>query len=131
MTRISSAEAHRLLSQGDVDLVDVREPAEWAGGHLPGARHVPLMSLLRAPSAHLSRDRVVFVCGHGVRSVTACARSATLMPLKTLSAMRGPMPDTVMRAPNSAPPPTVDLASTTIASNPAFAASIALAKECV
>ncbi len=73
MTRISSAEAQRLLSKGDVDLVDVREPAEWAGGHLPGARHVPLMTLLRAPSAHLSRDRVVFVCGHGVRSVTACA----------------------------------------------------------
>ena len=73
MTRISSAEAHRLLSQGDVDLVDVREPAEWAVGHLPGARHVPLTALLRSPAAHLSRDRVVFVCGHGVRSLTACA----------------------------------------------------------
>lgn len=73
MTRLSTAEAARLLSEGDVDLVDVREPSEWAGGHLPGARHVPLGALVRAPPAHLPRDRVVFVCAHGVRSLTACA----------------------------------------------------------
>lgn len=73
MTRISPSEAQRLLASGDVDLVDVREPSEWAGGHLPGARHVPLATLARSPASHLSRDRVVFVCAHGSRSLYACA----------------------------------------------------------
>ncbi len=73
MIRLSTEDAAALLAQGGYDLVDVREPYEWAGGHLPGARHVPLGELARSPRQHLSRDRVIFVCGHGVRSLTACA----------------------------------------------------------
>jgi rhodanese-related sulfurtransferase len=73
MTRISTAEAADLMSRGGYDLVDVREPHEWAGGHLPGARHVPLGTLARGAREHLPRDRVIFVCGHGVRSLTAAA----------------------------------------------------------
>jgi rhodanese-related sulfurtransferase len=73
MVRISPAQASALLAQGGYDLVDVREGHEWAGGHLPGARHVPLGVLARSPREHLPRDRVIFVCGHGVRSLTACA----------------------------------------------------------
>lgn len=73
MTRISAAEAADLVARGGVDLVDVREPHEWATGHLPGARHVPLGELARSPRAHLPRDGVIFVCGHGVRSLTAAA----------------------------------------------------------
>ena len=71
--RISADEAAALLAQGGYDLVDVREPHEWVSGHLPGARHVPLGHLARSPRDHLVRDRVIFVCGHGVRSLTACA----------------------------------------------------------
>ena len=71
--RISPAEAKRLLDAGGVDLVDVREAPEWRGGHLPGARHVPLAELQRDPARSLPRDEVVFVCGHGVRSLTAAA----------------------------------------------------------
>ncbi|MFY3743126.1 rhodanese-like domain-containing protein [Anaeromyxobacter sp. Red801] len=80
MIRISTEEAAQLIAQGGYDLVDVREPHEWAGGHIPGARHVPLGALARAPADHLTRDRVIFVCGHGMRSQTACAiaRSAGL-----------------------------------------------------
>ena len=73
MNRISAAEAAALLAAGEHELVDVREPHEWAGGHLPAARHVPLGVLAAAPHRHLPRDRVIFVCGHGVRSLTACA----------------------------------------------------------
>jgi rhodanese-related sulfurtransferase len=73
MTRISTAEAADLMSRGGYDLVDVREPHEWAGGHLPGARHVPLGTLARGARQHLPHDRVIFICGHGVRSLTAAA----------------------------------------------------------
>jgi rhodanese-related sulfurtransferase len=47
--RITPEEAVHLLAHDGVDLVDVREPHEWASGHIPGARHVPLGTLLRDP----------------------------------------------------------------------------------
>ncbi len=71
VVRVSPKEASHLLAEGDFDLVDVREPDEWAQGHMPGARHVPLGQLMREPARHLRHDRVIFVCGHGVRSLTA------------------------------------------------------------
>jgi len=71
VARVGPEEASHLLAEGDFDLVDVREPHEWALGHMPGARHVPLGQLLREPARHLRQDRVIFVCGHGVRSLTA------------------------------------------------------------
>jgi rhodanese-related sulfurtransferase len=71
--RISPEVAREILAEGGWDLVDVRQPWEWAGGHLPGARLVPLDDLAQAPAAHLVRDRVIFVCAHGVRSLTAAA----------------------------------------------------------
>jgi rhodanese-related sulfurtransferase len=69
--RVSVEEAKKLIDGGGVDLVDVREPAEFKAGHLPGARHVPLGELQRDPARALPKDDVVFVCGHGVRSLTA------------------------------------------------------------
>ncbi|MFJ3710847.1 MULTISPECIES: rhodanese-like domain-containing protein [unclassified Streptomyces] len=60
-------------------VVDVRAPAEYAAGHLPGAISVPLDALetllpeLREAAA--GRDLIV-VCAAGQRSATACARLA-------------------------------------------------------
>jgi rhodanese-related sulfurtransferase len=70
---VTVEEAKRLLDGGGVDLVDVREADEYMSGHLPGARHVPLSDLQRDPARALPRDDVVFVCGHGVRSLAAGA----------------------------------------------------------
>jgi glyoxylase-like metal-dependent hydrolase (beta-lactamase superfamily II)/rhodanese-related sulfurtransferase len=58
---------------GDVEVVDVREPAEWGGelGPIPGARFLPLGEL-RARLGELPRDRpVVAVCRSGGRSAEA------------------------------------------------------------
>ena len=54
-----------------VQVVDVREPNEWAEGHIAGAIHIPLGELgLR--KEELDRDRaVVTVCRSGRRSLTA------------------------------------------------------------
>jgi len=73
VVRITPREASHLLAEDDVDLVDFREPQEWATGRIPGSRHVPLGRLMREPTRHLRRDRVIFVCAHGVRSLTAAA----------------------------------------------------------
>jgi rhodanese-related sulfurtransferase len=64
-------QAQELIARGGFDIVDVREPREWSGGHLPGARLVPLDRLKASPKAALPRDGVIFVCAAGVRSQTA------------------------------------------------------------
>ena len=58
---------------GEVALVDVREPAEWSDGHLPGAVLVPRGSLpdaIRDVVPDSSRS-VVLYCGSGRRSLLA------------------------------------------------------------
>ena len=52
-------------------VVDVREPHEYAGGHVPGALSMPL-GTVRARHEELSRDRTVhLICQTGVRSAQA------------------------------------------------------------
>ena len=49
-------------------LLDVREPDEWAAGHAPGAKHLPLGEL-GARVEELPKDRpIVAVCRVGGRS---------------------------------------------------------------
>jgi rhodanese-related sulfurtransferase len=85
---ITPQQAHELISGGGVDVVDVRDPSEWSGGHLPGARLVPLGQLRQAPKASLPHDGVIFVCAAGVRSQTA-ARIAAAMGLTTIYSING------------------------------------------
>lgn len=68
---ISPRDADELIKSGEVDVVDVREPREWSVGHVPHARLVPLDQLRADPQRALPRDRVVFVCAKGARSLTA------------------------------------------------------------
>jgi sulfur-carrier protein adenylyltransferase/sulfurtransferase len=69
---ISAAElAERLAGAGDVVVVDVREPYEWAAGHLEQAKHIPLQQV---PSRieEIPRDaEIVMVCRSGGRSANA------------------------------------------------------------
>jgi len=57
------------LRDGSMVLVDVREPHEFAAGHIPGAVPNPLSAF--DPSALPDGKRVVFSCAAGVRSVRA------------------------------------------------------------
>jgi NADPH-dependent 2,4-dienoyl-CoA reductase/sulfur reductase-like enzyme/rhodanese-related sulfurtransferase len=59
------------LGHTDATLVDVREPDEYAAGHLPGAVNVPL-SQLRFRHTELPDDRDIWVyCGVGQRAYYA------------------------------------------------------------
>jgi glyoxylase-like metal-dependent hydrolase (beta-lactamase superfamily II)/rhodanese-related sulfurtransferase len=52
----------------DVVVVDVREPAEWREGHLPGALHLPMLEAVKR-LGELPADRVKAVlCAGGLRS---------------------------------------------------------------
>ena len=57
------------LAEGAFLLVDVREPHEFAAGHIPGSVSHPLSTF--DPSALPTDRRIVFSCAAGVRSVRA------------------------------------------------------------
>lgn len=54
---------------GDHTLVDIREPYEWATGHLPGAIHIPMNDVPDRLSEIPTDKPVVIVCEHGSRSL--------------------------------------------------------------
>jgi len=68
---------HRLLqekieNQEEMTILDVREPAEYAFGHIPSAKHIPLGELanrLEEIDPHLP---VYVICRSGHRSDLAC-----------------------------------------------------------
>ena len=51
-------------------VLDIRQDAEYAAGHLPGARHVELGSLTTTP---VEPGAVTVMCGHGERAMTAAS----------------------------------------------------------
>jgi hydroxyacylglutathione hydrolase len=70
-------EVKNLIKDG-YDLVDVREDWEWNKGHLPGARHVVLSSILANPTGQKFQDKTVFVCQSGERSAVASEMAVAL-----------------------------------------------------
>jgi len=55
----------------NVQVVDVREPVEFAAGHLPGSRNLPLPELPARLAGLDDGGHVVFVCRGGARSLQA------------------------------------------------------------
>jgi rhodanese-related sulfurtransferase len=59
----------------ELTVIDVRTPAEYASGHLPGALNIPLDHVRRAlPEIRHAAEHgdVLVVCASGVRSENAC-----------------------------------------------------------
>ncbi len=71
---IRALEARSRMDAGAI-LVDVREPQEWAAGHVEGARHLPLAQLGQRQRELPVGRPVITVCRSGARS----ARAATLL----------------------------------------------------
>ncbi|WP_435061730.1 MBL fold metallo-hydrolase [Amycolatopsis thermoflava] len=55
---------------GGRPVLDVRQDAEFAAGHLPGARH---RELGRLDGRELPREPLVVMCGHGERAMSAAS----------------------------------------------------------
>lgn len=65
----------RGLADGSLLLVDVREPHEFAAGHIPGSVSHPLSQFDPAALPEAEGRRIVFSCRSGNRSVTAIERA--------------------------------------------------------
>ena len=70
---IGTLEATRLLNQGTTLVLDVRDASEYAAGHLPRARHIPLKDLpTRLDEIGKYKERTVLVtCRTGPRAGAA------------------------------------------------------------
>jgi rhodanese-related sulfurtransferase len=70
---VSTAEAVRLINREKAVLIDVCEPAEFAAGHVAGARNIPLAAL-EAGHKQLPSNKalpLVVVCPTGTRAARA------------------------------------------------------------
>ena len=73
--RINVEEAKEMMQDG-AQVIDVREPHEYTGGHLPGAALIPVNNVF-ARREELPKDaKIVFVCAVGQRSALACEMAA-------------------------------------------------------
>lgn len=70
--QVTAAELQAKLAEGGVTVVDVRNASEWAGGHLPGAVHMPL-GYLAERCRSLPAQPIVVQCQSGARSAIAAS----------------------------------------------------------
>lgn len=65
-------EAIKTISKNDL-ILDVRTPMEFAAGHIPGAKNIPVDQVMNH-TAELSRYASIYVyCRSGGRVMTACS----------------------------------------------------------
>ncbi|MEP7116887.1 MAG: rhodanese-like domain-containing protein, partial [Acidobacteriota bacterium] len=71
--QITAAELASRLAAGTVDVIDVRNGAEWREGHIAGARHVPLGYLADQFADLPGGKPLVLHCRSGSRSAVAAS----------------------------------------------------------
>lgn len=79
-----------LLADGQPCLIDVREPHEFAAGHISGARNVPLSGFDPDSLCDHADERLFFICAAGVRSARAadiCAQAGFENVINVLGGM--------------------------------------------
>lgn len=76
-TRVDVSRGKELIDSG-VPIIDVREPHEYAEGHIPNATLVPLNTFLANPLRYVEKGPALFVCAAGVRSALACEMAAAV-----------------------------------------------------
>jgi rhodanese-related sulfurtransferase len=77
--RIDVTTARQMMDAGGVRIIDVREPNEYASGHVPKAELIPLGTILAKPQEHIRPEqKTIFVCGVGARSAVAAEMAAAV-----------------------------------------------------
>ena len=72
---VGTLEATRMMNEGRTLVLDVRDAAEYAAGHVPKARHIPLRELSkRMDEIAKWKERPVLVTGKGTAAPGAACR---------------------------------------------------------
>jgi rhodanese-related sulfurtransferase len=77
---LSPVLATQLINREDAQIIDVRDAAEFAAGHLPNARNIPLDKLAeRVGEIEKFKEQAILVCcTAGMRSAKGCAELGKL-----------------------------------------------------
>lgn len=71
---VSTAEAVQLINREKAVVIDVCEPAEYAAGHVAGARNIPMADVDNAKNLPSNKALpLVVVCATGARAARAAA----------------------------------------------------------
>ncbi len=90
LAQITVHELKHRLGAGDIDLLDVRQPGEWAAGHVPGATFVTGAELPRRIHDVPRTGRPLAVtCGSGYRSSVAASVLAAATDLEVVNVLGG------------------------------------------
>nr|WP_310036830.1 rhodanese-like domain-containing protein [Sphingomonas sp. BE123] len=76
MRDVTATELQGMIDRGEAIVVDVREPDEFAGGHIPGAINIPLSRFDPAALPDPGSRTLVLNCAGGKRSAMALDRCA-------------------------------------------------------
>ena len=71
--QISVAQLKEQMASSDLQIVDVRRPGEYVGGHVPRALNAPLASLDKTPLLLQKDKRTAVICAGGYRSSAAAS----------------------------------------------------------
>jgi len=74
--RITVAEAKVMITSDDYAVIDVRNPDEYANGHVPGATLIPVNSVFQRKDELPAGKKIIFVCAVGQRSALAAEMAA-------------------------------------------------------
>lgn len=77
---LNSTEATLLINRENAQIIDVREPDEYASGHLPEARNFPA-ARIQERAGELEKFKnlpLIVVCQSGARSATVCTQLTKL-----------------------------------------------------
>jgi rhodanese-related sulfurtransferase len=77
-TRLSVEEAKQKIESGPAQIIDVRPPADFAGGHVPGALSLPALSIRIRKEELTVEEPMIVIDGEGERGAAACAAAAEL-----------------------------------------------------
>jgi len=93
MNNITSDEAQKLIQAGGITVLDVRTPAEFAGGHIAGAVNIDIYDDSFAEKVRVlpAEDTYIVVCRSGGRSSQACSFMNELRFTKVLNLEGGMM----------------------------------------
>ena len=79
-TKFSSKHVNELgETKNNINIIDIREAHEYQRGFVPGAKSIPMSTLLSKPEKYLDITKEYHViCQSGGRSLNACHKLSTL-----------------------------------------------------
>lgn len=72
---MKSININDIKEMNDIELIDVREPFEFAKDSIKGAKNIPMMGLIMNHQDFLSKDKTYYImCQAGSRSMQVCTQ---------------------------------------------------------